>query len=64
MDVSNGSAIITGGGSGLGEACARRLAGLGAQCVILDLNEEKGTAVANDIGGRFVKADVANTPNS
>ncbi len=61
MDVSKGSAIITGGGSGLGEACARQLAALGAKCVILDLNEEKGTAVAKDIGGVFVKADVANT---
>lgn len=61
MDVANSSAIITGGGSGLGEACARRLAGLGAKCIIVDLNEEKGQAVAADIGGQFVKADVSNT---
>ncbi|MBT4519942.1 MAG: SDR family NAD(P)-dependent oxidoreductase [Halieaceae bacterium] len=61
MDVSNGSAIITGGGSGLGEACAKQLAALGAQCVIVDLNEEKGAAVASDVGGSFVKADVSNT---
>lgn len=60
MDVSNGSAIITGGGSGLGEACARRLAGLGAKCVIIDLNEEKGQAVAADLDAKFVKADVSN----
>ena len=61
MDLSNSSAIITGGGSGLGEACARHLAGLGAKCVVVDLNEEKGQAVAADIGGQFVKADVSNT---
>lgn len=61
MDLSNSSAIVTGGGSGLGEACARRLAALGAKCVVVDLNEEKGQAVAADIGGKFVKADVSNT---
>lgn len=61
MDVANSSAIVTGGGSGLGEACARRLASLGAKCIVVDLNEEKGQAVANEIGGQFVKADVSNT---
>lgn len=61
MDVANGSAVITGGGSGLGEACARQLAALGAKCVVIDLNEEKGQAVANDIGGQYVKADVSKT---
>ena len=60
MDVSNGSALITGGGSGLGEACARRLAAAGAKCVILDMNEEKGKQVASDLSGEFVKADVSN----
>ncbi len=60
MDVSKGSALITGGGSGLGEACARRLAAAGAKCVILDMNEEKGKQVADDLGGEFVKADVSN----
>ncbi len=61
MDVANGSAVITGGGSGLGEACARQLAAQGAKCVIIDLNEANGQAVASDIGGQFVKADVSNT---
>ena len=59
MDVSNGSAIITGGGSGLGEACARRLAAAGARCVILDMNEETGKKVASELAGEFVKADVS-----
>jgi len=61
MDLSNSSAIVTGGGSGLGEACARRLSQLGAKCIVVDLNEEKGNAVAGDIGGQFIKADVSNT---
>lgn len=61
MDLANSSAIVTGGGSGLGEACARRLAQLGAKVVVVDLNEEKGRAVAGDIGGKFIKADVSNT---
>ncbi|HIF94118.1 MAG: SDR family NAD(P)-dependent oxidoreductase [Myxococcales bacterium] len=60
MDFSNASAIITGGGSGLGEACARRIASAGAKCVILDMNEETGKKVASEIGGEFVKADVSN----
>src|SRR6056297_55750 len=59
MDVSGASAIVTGGASGLGEACARQLAALGAHCVIVDLNEDKGNAVASELGGVFVKADVA-----
>ena len=61
MELKNSSAIITGGGSGLGEACARRLSALGAKCIIVDLNDDKGNAVANDIGGQFVKADVSNS---
>ena len=61
MDLSNSSAIITGGGTGLGEACARRLSQLGAKCIVVDLNEEKGNAVAGDIGGQFIKADVSKT---
>lgn len=60
MDVANGSAIVTGGASGLGEACARRLAAQGAKVVIIDMNEEKGQAVAAELGGQFCKADVAN----
>lgn len=59
MDVSGASAVVTGGASGLGEASARQLAALGARCVLVDLNEEKGNAVASEINGVFVKADVA-----
>src|SRR3546814_9961259 len=60
MDITGSSSVITGGASGLGEATARLLAEKGQHVVIVDMNEEKGEAVAKEIGGVFVKADVAN----
>jgi NAD(P)-dependent dehydrogenase (short-subunit alcohol dehydrogenase family) len=60
MDLNAVSAIVTGGASGIGLASARRLAALGARVVVVDLNEEKGQAIAEELGGRFAKADVAN----
>lgn len=59
MNLEGASAIVTGGASGIGEASARGLAALGARVVIADLQEERGTEVANDIGGLFVKCDVS-----
>jgi NAD(P)-dependent dehydrogenase (short-subunit alcohol dehydrogenase family) len=59
MNLQGASAIVTGGASGIGEASARGLAALGARVVIADLQEERGTEVANDIGGLFVKCDVS-----
>ncbi|HEU0222232.1 MAG TPA: SDR family NAD(P)-dependent oxidoreductase [Paracoccaceae bacterium] len=53
------AAIVTGGASGLGEATARMLAGQGARVAIFDMNEEAGRAVAAELGGTFVKVDVA-----
>src|SRR3954468_5087557 len=58
MRIEGSGAIVVGGASGLGEATARALASQGAQVVIADVNEEKGKAVADDIGGTFAKADV------
>lgn len=52
------SAIVFGGASGLGEATARRLADAGHRVTVADLNEEKGAAVAAEIGGSYVPADV------
>jgi NAD(P)-dependent dehydrogenase (short-subunit alcohol dehydrogenase family) len=59
LDLTGSSAIVTGGASGIGEAAARQLAALGSRVVIADLQEDKGTAVANEIGGLFVKCDVS-----
>lgn len=52
------AAIVFGGASGLGEATARKLAEAGHSVTVADLNEEKGNAVATEIGGSFARADV------
>ena len=59
MDLAGAAAIVTGGASGIGRACARRLAQEGARCVILDIQAAKGAEAAREIGGVFVEGDVA-----
>jgi NAD(P)-dependent dehydrogenase (short-subunit alcohol dehydrogenase family) len=59
MDPSGQVAIVTGGGSGLGEASARRLAQSGARVAILDLGLERAEKVAAEIGGIAVRCDVS-----
>jgi NAD(P)-dependent dehydrogenase (short-subunit alcohol dehydrogenase family) len=61
MDITGASAIVTGGASGIGAAAARLLAAQGVKVVVADLQEDKGTALANEIGGAFCKVDVTNT---
>jgi NAD(P)-dependent dehydrogenase (short-subunit alcohol dehydrogenase family) len=51
-------AVITGGASGIGQASARRLAAEGATIVVVDLNEEAGKALAAELGGLYLAADV------
>jgi len=62
MKLANLSAVVTGGASGLGLACARQLAARGVSVVIADLSED-GVAAAVALGpqNRFVLADVRNT---
>jgi len=55
------SAVVTGGASGLGEATARRLASHGVRLAIFDLNEERGEALAKDLGGVFCKVNVTSS---
>ncbi len=59
LDLNGASALVTGGASGLGLGCAKRLAESGAKVLIADLNEELGNAAATEVGGMFVQADVA-----
>ncbi|SDQ81935.1 SDR family oxidoreductase [Thermostaphylospora chromogena] len=59
MELNGAAAIVSGGASGLGEATARELAAHGAKVVIADLNEERGKAIADEIGAVFVKCDVS-----
>jgi NAD(P)-dependent dehydrogenase (short-subunit alcohol dehydrogenase family) len=60
MDIQGKVFIVTGGASGLGEGTARLLAANGAKVVIADMQADKGQAVAQEIGGAFVKCDVSN----
>jgi NAD(P)-dependent dehydrogenase (short-subunit alcohol dehydrogenase family) len=59
MDISGVTALVTGGGSGLGAATAQALAKAGAHVAVLDLNAENANAVAQAIGGLACIADVA-----
>ena len=59
MNPSGQVAIVTGGGSGLGEATARALAAKGAKVAILDVGMERAEKVAADLGGLAVKCDVS-----
>jgi NAD(P)-dependent dehydrogenase (short-subunit alcohol dehydrogenase family) len=51
-------AVITGAGSGIGLASARRLAAEGARVVAVDIDGRSGKAAADEVGGLFVQADV------
>jgi NAD(P)-dependent dehydrogenase (short-subunit alcohol dehydrogenase family) len=51
MNLRDTSALVTGGGSGLGEATARALAAGGARVAVLDRDAERAKAVADDLGG-------------
>jgi NAD(P)-dependent dehydrogenase (short-subunit alcohol dehydrogenase family) len=61
MKLANLSAVVTGGASGLGLACAHQLAERGVSVVVADLAEKPGLAA--ELGGqsRFVRADVCDT---
>ncbi|MER8773880.1 3-hydroxyacyl-CoA dehydrogenase [Mesorhizobium sp. M0977] len=59
MNPNGQIAIVTGGGSGLGEATARALAAGGARVAVLDLGIERAAKVAADIGGIAVRCDVS-----
>jgi 3-hydroxybutyrate dehydrogenase len=52
-------AIVTGGASGIGLACAERLARDGCAVVIADVNPTTGAEHANRLGGHFVQADLS-----
>jgi NAD(P)-dependent dehydrogenase (short-subunit alcohol dehydrogenase family) len=58
MELNGTGALVAGGASGLGEATARELAARGARVTVADLNEERGGALAAEIGGAFAPADV------
>ncbi len=60
MDLKNNAFLVSGGGSGLGAATVRLLVSAGAKVVIADINNDKGEALAKELGAsaRFVGTDV------
>jgi NAD(P)-dependent dehydrogenase (short-subunit alcohol dehydrogenase family) len=58
MELNGIGALVAGGASGLGEATARELSARGARVTVADVNEERGQALAGEIGGAFTLADV------
>ena len=63
MDLTNGTALVTGGASGLGLGAVKALVGRGVPVVMVDLPTSKGKEVANELGDLvdFVPADVTDT---
>lgn len=61
MHIADSVALITGGASGLGEACARNLVELGAKVAVLDFAEERGREIASQLGNNaiYCKTDVS-----
>ncbi|MDP6868745.1 MAG: SDR family NAD(P)-dependent oxidoreductase [Acidimicrobiales bacterium] len=64
IDLNGSSSLVTGGASGIGEASARQLAAAGSRVVIADLNEERGQAIASELGGLFVRCDVTSVEDA
>ncbi|MDQ1447048.1 MAG: hypothetical protein QOC79_19, partial [Actinomycetota bacterium] len=51
MEIAGNVALVTGAASGLGEATARRLRAAGATVIVADIAEDRGRAVATELGG-------------
>ena len=64
MELKGVSALVAGGGSGLGAATARALAGGGAKVAVLDVNMEAANAVAAEIGGLALSCDVTSAESA
>ena len=53
MEIKGHAAIVTGGASGLGAACARALAAAGAEVALFDINEKAASEIAAEINEAF-----------
>ena len=54
MEIKDKVAVVTGGASGLGRATVKRLVAAGGKCAIFDMNEEKGNALAAELGENVI----------
>jgi 3-hydroxybutyrate dehydrogenase len=59
VDLTGRSALVTGAASGIGRACAYRLATAGATVTVVDLNGDTARKVAEEFGGKAVQADLS-----
>src|SRR5579862_1779692 len=66
MDISGKVALVTGGASGLGAATVRTIVAAGGRATILDLNDQLGPALMQELGAatRYVRADVSNAADA
>jgi NAD(P)-dependent dehydrogenase (short-subunit alcohol dehydrogenase family) len=64
MDIKGHAAVVTGGASGLGAACAVMLAQAGAKVACMDVNLDGARKVAKEIGGYAVSCDVTDAEQS
>ncbi|WP_032379964.1 3-hydroxybutyrate dehydrogenase [Rhodococcoides fascians] len=60
-DLTGRSALVTGGASGIGAACARELAGRGARVTVADVNDVAAKELASEIGGEVWSVDLLDT---
>lgn len=61
LDLTGRSAVVTGGASGIGEACVRAFAAAGATVTVADINAEAAQALAHQVGGTAWAADLSKT---
>jgi NAD(P)-dependent dehydrogenase (short-subunit alcohol dehydrogenase family) len=64
MELKGKTVIVTGGASGLGEACVRQFISEGANAAVLDLNSEKGRRLDNELGSQVVYCETDVTDES
>jgi NAD(P)-dependent dehydrogenase (short-subunit alcohol dehydrogenase family) len=64
MDMNGKVALITGGSNGIGEGVARHVAAQGAHVVLADIDDDRGTALAEELNGRYIHTDVSQAADS